>query len=283
MLGGMFSTIGRTFGLMKTSWRILMQDRSLVLFPILSGVTLLLLMLVFAGVGATTGTLARLTALEGGAGAAMTPLDIAVSFTFLVLAYAVAITFNAALVASALERLRGDAPTIQRGLRAATAHLPAILGWAIIAATVGLILSALRGRSDNNFAGRLAVGLVGGVWAYVTFFVVPVLVVEGLGPIGAIRRSSTLFRSTWGNQAVAGFGFGLVYVAAALVAFLPGALLYTVSPALGILVGVLAVSLAFAVIMALEGIFKAALYQFARGENAGAFEAGTLRAAYRAL
>ena len=281
----MFSTISHTFGLMKTSWRVLMQDRELILFPILSGITLLLVLLVFAGIASVTGTLAHFAAIEGArtATSVLTPIDYVVSFVFLVTAYAVAITFNAALIASALERLRGGNPTVGTGLRAASAHLPAILGWAVIAATVGLVLGMLRDKAGNNLFARIAISLVGGVWAYITFFVVPVLVVEGLGPIEAIKRSGSLFRSTWGNQAAAGFGFGLVYLGAMLLAFLPAAALYAVAPLLGVVAGVLTMSRAFAVVMALEGIFKAALYQFARGETAGAFEADTLRAAYRAL
>ena len=280
----MFNTISHTFSLVKTSWRVLMQDRELLLFPILSGVTLLALIGVFFVIGLGTGTVARLSAgVPADRAVAVTAVDVIVGFVFLVLAYAVAITFNAALIAAALERLRGGDPTVASGLRAVAPHLPAILGWAVIAATVGLILSALRDRANNNFIGRLAISLVGGVWAYVTYFVVPVLVVEGLGPIAAIRQSSALFSRTWGNQAVAGFGFGLVYLAAAVVAFLPAALLYAVSPALGIVVGVLTMSLAVAIVMAIEGIFKAALYRFARGEGAGMFDGNTLHAAYRAL
>ena len=281
----MFSTIGHTFSLVKTSWRVLMQDRELLLFPILSGLALIGLLAVFFVIGLATGTVERLGAATaaGGAGAVVTTIDGVVTFAFLVLAYTIAITFNAALISAALERLRGGDPTVGSGLRAVLPHLPAILGWAVIAATVGMILNALRGRANDNFLGRLAVDLVGGVWAYVTYFVVPVLVVEGLGPIAAIRQSGALFRKTWGNQTVAGFGFGLVYLAAMAVAFLPAALLYTASPALGIVVGVLTLSLATAVVMALEGIFKAALYRFARGEGAGMFDGDTLHAAYRAL
>ncbi|MSQ30518.1 MAG: hypothetical protein EXR64_00595 [Dehalococcoidia bacterium] len=281
----MFNTIGHTFSLVKTSWRVLMHDRELLLFPVLSGVALLGLIGVFFVIGMGTGTVARLgaAAASGGAGAAVTGVDGIVTFVFLVLAYTIAITFNAALISAALERLRGGDPTVGSGLRAVLPHLPAILGWAVIAATVGMILSALRDRANDNFMGRLAVSLVGGVWAYVTYFVVPVLVVEGLGPIAAIRQSSALFSKTWGNQAVAGFGFGLVYLAALGVAFLPAAALYAASPALGIVVGVLTMSLAAAIVMALEGIFKAALYRYARGEGAGMFDGDTLHDAYRAL
>jgi hypothetical protein len=197
-------------------------------------------------------------------------------------AYFVVIFFNSALIASALHRLSGGDPDIRWGLSAASRHIPAILGWAIVAATVGLILQAIRDRTDNAI-GRIVVSLVGGAWAYVTFFVIPVLVNEGLGPIAAIRRSSGLFRQTWGRQVTASFGFGLVYLVAMLIAFLPAALVFSIEPIAGIVLGVVLMAIAIGTVSAVEGIFKAALYRFAIGDQSAEFDAGTLRAAYRAL
>jgi hypothetical protein len=171
---------------------------------------------------------------------------------------------------------------VRSGLRAASAHLPAILGWALISATVGLILQILRDRMDNMI-GRIALSIVGGVWAYMTFFVVPVLVAEGLGPIAAIKRSSGLFQRTWGRQVASSFGFGLVYIVAVLIAFVPAAALFAVSPILGIVVGAFTIPIAMGTVQAMEGIFKAALYEFALGESPREFDRTTLSGAYRAL
>ncbi len=278
----MFATIGHTFELIKMSWRVLMKDRDLILYPIFSGISLLLVLGVFAGIASGTGTLDRVQTLGGEGESEATVADAAMGALLLLATYFVAIYFNTALVAAAMMRLRGGDPDLAYGFRRATSHLPAILGWAIIAATVGLILQALRSRTDN-FIGQLAVGMVGGVWAYVTFFVVPVLVAEGLGPIAAIKRSGSLFRQTWGRQVAASFGFGIVYIVAAVVAFLPGALIFTISPIAGIVVGVLLVSLALATVAALEGIFKAALYDYAVGDPPQEFDTETMRSAYRAM
>jgi hypothetical protein len=124
---------------------------------------------------------------------------------------------------------------------------------------------------------------VQGVWAYITFFVVPVLVAENVGPIQAVRRSGSLFRESWGRQATAAFGFGLVYVLAILVAVALSAAGFVIHPAVGIAVGVLAFAVAIGVVSALEGIFKAALYDFTVGGSPEGFERGTLASAYRAL
>ncbi|MPZ99412.1 MAG: hypothetical protein GEU80_08765 [Dehalococcoidia bacterium] len=283
----MFATIGHTFELMKMSWRVLMKDRELILFPIMSGIVLIAAIAAFAGIGAATGSLERLDAMSssGSTGAATEearPVDYVLGASLYVVAYFIVIFFNAALVSAALERLRGGNPTVGSGLRAASSHLPQILGWAIIAATVGLILQAIRDRMDN-FLGRMVIGFLGAAWTYATFFVIPVLVAEGIGPIGAIKRSGGLFRETWGRQFTASFGFGLVYIVALLIAFLPAAALFTISPVAGLLAGTVLFALAIGTVQALEGIFKAALYEFSLGERPQGFDRETLSSAYRAL
>ncbi|MDO9445537.1 MAG: DUF6159 family protein, partial [Dehalococcoidia bacterium] len=235
----MFATIGHTFELMRASWRVLMKDRELILFPIMSAVVVVLLAGAFMGLAASTGTLDRVqTASETGSAEGATMTDGVLGFAMLFVVTFIVLFFNTALIASAMLRLRGGDPNVGYGLRAASSHVAALLVWALISATVGMILQALRNRTDN-FIGRIAIGMVGGVWAYMTFFVVPVIVAQDAGPIEAIKRSSSLFRETWGRQVASSFGFGLVYVGAALIAILPAALLFTISPALGVMLGAL--------------------------------------------
>lgn len=277
----MFATIGHTFQLMKMSWRVLMKDRELLWFPIMAGAVLLLVVGIAAALGASIGTFDRLNS-EGTEGQQANAADVVLGIALYAIATFVVIFFNSALIAAAMQRLRGSDPDVSSGLRTAMANIRAIAGWALIAATVGLVLQALRSRTDN-IVGRLALALVGGVWAYMTFFVVPVLVTEGVGPVEGIRRSGSLFRRTWGQQAVSGFGFGIVYIGAVLVALLPSILLFALMPLLGILAAVPLFALAIGTVMALEGIFKAALYEFANDRNPLEFDRSTLSMAYRAL
>lgn len=278
----MFDTIGRTFSLIKQSWHVLMEDRRLILLPVMAAVALIVVAGAAAGLAAASGTLDRLDAAAGGGQASATPVDIALGIVLLGASYFIVMFFNAALIATAMERLRGRPQGIGYGISTAAGHIPAILGWALIAATVGLILNAIRDRTDN-FLGQIAVSLVGGVWAYMTFFVIPVMVVENLGPIAAIKRSGALLKETWGQQFAANFSFAFIYIAAVIVAVIPAALLFGVSPILGFLVGVPLVALAMGTVQALEGIFKAALYDFAVGSTPHGFDQSTLRSAYRAL
>ena len=216
----MFETIGRTWELIKLSWGVLQGDRKLVAFPLLSGVAFVILAVLLTGLGTGIGTLDRLSTGTEISGADFGLLAI----TYFLLAFVV-IYFNAALAGAAMIRLAGGNPTMADGFRMANQRLPQIAGWAVIAATVGLVLQILRSQSRDNIIGQIALSIVGGVWAYLTFFVVPVLVAESIGPIAAIRRSSSLFKRTWGDQVVANFGFSIVGFVAIIISL--GGLFFT--------------------------------------------------------
>ena len=273
----MFETIGRTFELMKMSWAVLKKDRELILFPVMSGIALAILAALWFGVGSSIGTVDRMAADADPSG-----LDAALYVAAYFLLTFVIVYFNSALIGAAMIRLAGGDPTVGDGLRMANKRLPQILGWAVIAATVGLILQMLRNQSRNNILAQIVLSLIGGVWAYLTYFVVPIVVAEGLGPIAAIRSSGSLFKRTWGEQVTSNVGFGILGFVAALIGALPAVLVIQVNPVAGIAVGVLTIGLAVAIVTALEGIFKAALYgyvadgrvpeQFTRESLAGAYQ-----------
>jgi hypothetical protein len=281
----MFSTIGHTFELIKTSWGVLMKDKELLWFPVFSAIGVGIVIAVFLGLAAATGTLDRLsetsTAADGEtASQSFKAIDAVLVVVAFYSVYFVTIFFNAALVAGAIERLRGGDPNVSSALGKALSHIHSILGWALITGTVGLVLQLARGRSNNGFA-RILLDIVGGVWAFLTFFVVPVIVAEGLGPVAAIKRSMSLVRQTWGRQITANFGFMIVYIIAILIAVLPAILIGLIVPIAGVVVGFITVAIAMAVVQALEGVFKAALYEYALGERPQEFDLRTLQTAYR--
>lgn len=273
----MFETIGRTWELIKMSWSVLKKDRELAAFPIMSAGAVGILAGLMFGIGSGLGTVDRLAETDP----TLTGSDIGLlAVTYFLLAFIV-IYFNSALVGAAMVRLGGGDPTIGDGLRLANRRLAQIAGWALISATVGLLLQALRSRSRDNLFGQIILSLIGGVWAYLTYFVVPVLVAEGLGPIAAIRRSGSLFKRTWGDQVISNVGFGILAVVAILIGALPAILVGMVSVPTGIAVGVVTVGMGLAIVTALEGIFKAALYGYvADGQVADGFTQDSLEHAY---
>ena len=281
-----FATIARTWNLTKSSWSVLRPDKELILFPIAMAISVIAILAVFAGIGAATGSLDRIDAMMSDQAAgtkteSATVVDIVLLVAMAVSAYFAAIFFNAGLVAAALERLRGGDPTFSSGIRAVLPHVHNILGWAIISASVGLILRLLSQKADNMIA-RMAIGMIGGVWAYVTFFVVPILVVKGYGPIESIKASAGLFKRTWGEQVASNVGFGILSFIGFLIALAPAALLFAVSPIAGIGVGVLLMVLVLGIVAALEGIFKAALFEYAaEGAVGSGFTRADLAGSYR--
>ena len=140
-------------------------------------------------------------------------------------------------------------------------------------------------QSSNNGVVRIVamilVALVQVAWAYITFFVIPVLVVERVGPIQAIRRSSGLLKQTWGEQLTSTFSFFIIYLLAAIIVAIPVVALIFVAPIAAIIVGVILGGIAIATVAAMEGIFKAALYEWvSEGKGSEWFDQQVLEHAY---
>jgi hypothetical protein len=191
---------------------------------------------------------------------------------YVALAY-VTIFFNAALIHAAHERMHGGDPTVGSALRGAAGHAGRILPWAIVSATVSVILRAIEERA--GIIGRIAAGIAGVAWSLVTFLVLPVLIIEGVGVGDAIRRAGSLFKRTWGENVAAQIGFGLL----GFVLALPGVALIAAAIGLGggggaalIALGILWMIGVTLVMATLNGIFQTALYLFAaEGQVPGGF------------
>ena len=273
---GFFGNISNTIHLMKSCVKVLKKDKELVLYPILAALFVIILLGVIFSMGGIS--LSENQDEQG----SIIPLAILIFGANFIVVF-----FNSALISAALERLRGGDPNISSGLSHAFKHIHHIFLWSIIVTIMALIFAAIRSSGRNRgmmgqimteiFASFLQAG-----WAMMTFFVVPIVVSENLGPISAIKRSSGLFRQTWGNQVAANFGFGIFQILALLASGALGWFFGLVSPTLGMIVGVLCASISVSIIYTLEGIYKAALYEFAMGEKPLEFEQQDLRTAYRA-
>lgn len=273
----MLRKLQNSWELAKASARVLGADKELLLFPVMSGIAMIVVTASFFVPTLLFG--ARVSSLaEGSIGVVGT----AVLFLFYFSQYFVIIFFNSALIGAAMIRLDGGDPTLGDGLRVAWKHIGPILGYSLIAATVGIVLRALRERA--GFIGRIVVGLLGLAWNLATYLVVPVLVTQGLGPIESIKKSAAIFKKTWGEQIAGNVGIGFVFGLAtlgliALSVPLVGLAVSAGEPVLiAATVGLLvAAFLAVAVLnSALSGIYQAALYRFAVTGEVAAGEAGAV-------
>jgi hypothetical protein len=191
---------------------------------------------------------------------------------------------NAAVVAAALVRLRGGRLTTGEALRAAFACARPLAGWAILAGTVGYLLTVAQRHAD--LLGRVVGGLAGVAWSVATFLVIPVLVVEGVEARQAIARSTALVRRTWGEQVVSTVSFGYVFFLLAMPAVVVGVvflLSWGTWPPFPWPLLTLAYVIGLGLVHAtLARILQAALYLHAAGKPVGEpFDAGILTAALR--
>ena len=264
--------IRRGFRLLRASWDVLRSDKELLVLPLIS----------FLAIAAATAVIAGL-AWAGGLGSqreSLKPLDYVYLGVFYFVAYFIGIFFNAAVVGAATIRLQGGDPTVRDGLRLAGSRAGKIAGWAAISATVGLILRSLEERF--GFLGDVIIGLIGVVWGAITFFVVPVLLYEPVGPVEGIKRSASIFKERWGEQMTGNVAIGFAVFLLGLPVILLAVLLGLISVPLGIVVGVLAIGALVAIGTAVSGVFQAALYRYATtGGAGGAFDADDLQSSFR--
>ncbi|MFT3878669.1 MAG: DUF6159 family protein [Gemmatales bacterium] len=265
----MFDTFRRSWEIITQSYAVLKKQKTLVLFPILSGIACLLVVISFVAPMLAMPDLMQKISNKGNDPQQRNIIFGVVGFAFYFINYFIIIFFNAALASCAVMHFKGIEPTLGDGLSAAGRRLPQILGWALVAATVGMILRAIQERSE--WVGRIVVGMLGLVWSAVTYLVVPVLAVEGKGPIDSLKRSSELLRRTWGEGLAGGLSFGLI----GFLLVLPGILLIfggamagaaiqnTALMIVGVVLGVIYLLVTSIVLSTLKQIYIAGLYLYA--------------------
>jgi hypothetical protein len=266
----MFERYSRSWNLVKASGSVLLKDQSLIVFPAISSLAMVAVIGCFA---LPLGGWQALDGLSGGDGHAVRAGYYLAAFLFYLSQYFVMFFFNTALVGAAMMRLDGGTPTVGDGLRLASSRLYSILGYALVAATVGMILRVIQERV--GFIGQIVVGLLGVGWTLATYLVVPVLAAREVGPLEAITESAALFKSTWGEnvigQAGLGLAFGFIYFGVILCAIVLVMMALATHAMFLVVFAVIcaigAVMLTALVHSALTGIYAAALYRYATGNQ----------------
>lgn len=256
-----FDRLSTGWTISMNSLKVLRENKKLILFPILSGASLLLILssFVVALLAAAGWDTEQIETYGGETG------NILLLFLFYLVNYFVVVFFNTALVHCSRLYFQGEEVTIGKGIRFAISRIGAIFAWAMLAATVGTILRLIE--ENVGWLGKIIISLIGIVWSVATFFVVPVIAYENAGPIDAFKRSSQLMREKWGESLGARFSFGLVRLVALLgvifIAFLIG---YFINVAAGVVLGLLAGMLVLAALSAAQTIFISAVYHNVTGD-----------------
>ncbi|MEA2488820.1 MAG: hypothetical protein QOH21_612 [Acidobacteriota bacterium] len=259
----MFSTIQRSYAIFRQSLSVLRQDTEILIFPVLSGIFTILAFggIVFGGV--VTGYFQRLAA-SGDRSLEANLLGYGVLFVWYFVNWFIVLFFNVGVVACARIRLEGGDPTVADGFRAARENLGRIVMWALVSATVGLILRAIAERS--KLVGAIIARFLGAAWAIATYFVVPVMIFEKRGPKESLTASTQLIRKTWGESLVAAAGVGIVIMllgVAGLALPIVGIFISPTAALIGLAVMVLYWIVLSILSSALTGIYRTGLYLYA--------------------
>lgn len=255
-----FDRLSNGWSIAMSSFKVLKEKKELIIFPILSGLAILLV------VGSFFAVLLGSSGWDGiDVETVNTPLYYLFIFGFYVINYFIVVFFNMALIHCSRRYFQGEEVTVREGLRFSMSRIGVIFSWAFFSATIGLLLKVIQ---DNaGWLGKIITGLIGVVWSIATFFVVPVIAYEKLGPLEAVKRSTQLMKQKWGESLGATFSFGLIQFVGILVAGLGLYLIGSIfDPIAGIALAVLGVFLVFSIISAAETIFVSAIYHNIDGD-----------------
>lgn len=270
----MFDRISHTFSLMGTCWTILKKDKEILFFPFVASLISFSMFGVLFYLLFTEQIDFRSTGDNSD-----------VIITALILSMVFIVTFicslcNAGIIACANIRLQGGDPRVSDGIRAMASCVFRVLGWTIITFTVGLILRGIEKRFEK--VGHFMSSLLGTAWDFASFFVMPLLVVEKLSPINAVKESASKIKQTWGEHLTSNFSFGVISVLACIPVFaLAGFAFYVKNYYILILAFIL---LIFVLLIqtTLETIFRVVMYYYVYHDFVHSeFDEVTLKECYR--
>ncbi len=269
------SRIRRGWGLTKKSWGLLNEHRELIRFPLYGAVATIVPAIVFLGPG--------LYLFDQDELAGAIPLVVIGVYALSVIGF----YFSVGLAACADMIFRGQEATVADGLAVARSRFTQICGWAAISTAISAVMGVLE--NQGGIGGQIAARLVGMAWSLVTFLAVPVIAIEGTGPVGTIKRSASMFRERWGQQITGNIAIGaavfLLGVLPAVLLIVVGVVLWSSASFLGallVVIGALVLAIALLVSKALSGIFGVALYRYALdGEAVGGFTPEELESAVK--
>ena len=249
-----FDRLSNGWKIAMNSFKVLQANKQLIIFPILSGIALLLVIASFF-----TGMLAYSGWDFDNMEELGTVTTYFLVFLFYIANYFVIVFFNMALIHCTRLYFHGEEVTVRKGLQFSMSRIGAIFSWAVFAAVVGTILKAIQ--ENSGIVGKIITGIIGIVWNIATFFVVPVIAYENLGPLQAFKRSSQMMKEKWGESLAATFSLGLIQfilmIGVGVLLFMVG---YIIHPLAGIILAITGAFLVVAIISATQTIFVSAVY-----------------------
>lgn len=261
----MFQSLQTSWEFSQISYRLIWHHKRLLIFPLLSAIAELLILITFIVPLFVT------SEVEIGEAVGETVFYI-VLFLFYFVTNAIVLIFNTGLIACVIKILHGYNPSVGYGLSFAFKRLPQIVSWSVLSAVVSVILNILE---KNENISAIVTSIIGVTWNAITYFVVPVIVMNAVGPIGAIKRSGEALRSTWGEALVGNFSLKVI----GFLLFLPVIILLViglyiaikadsvVGVAIVISLGIIAFIIDYLLTETANSVFKCYLYTYATDQE----------------
>lgn len=269
---GFFSRIKNGWNLGLTSLQTITENPKLLAFPFISGIALVTACLTFFGGFVLIFGVEFDQWMQEAFGEYLGYIAL---FIFYLICYFIIVFFNVGLVYCARKVFEDEEVTFRDGIEFASSRITTILNWAVLAATVGVLLNLLKERLGS--VGQLISGLAGLAWSIATFFVVPILAYEEVSPMEAVKRSASMMKSKWGETIGANFGFGILFfLGYVFIIFAVVLLIMATNPVIAIVAGIIMALLLHTALSAAEIVFIAATYQHLHDEPIGRFDGETL-------
>jgi len=272
----MFPTWSESWRISKTAFRMIKEDKALLLFPVVSALALIGIVMLLA----TFSFLVIISSIQS-----VTSKYALIAIIWIIgyfMLWFVHTFFAAALINASMIKLNGQQASFSDGIEGAKSQWKKIFLWAVFAGTVGIIINIISSKIKG--LGRLILSVaVGAAWGIATYFILPVLLYENLSAWKSLKRSASIYWNNFGNTIISNLivnaiiaggilGGAILVVAGIFMAihtFLLGILLIVV----GIVLGAISLLIGSAV----DGVLIAALYKYA---TTGNIEEGLIHSQY---
>lgn len=247
------------------SWALLIKDKEIMWFPVLSGIANIIAVALFSSViffVALGGAFSGIGSI-GEVGANIV-FYIALFIYYLVMFF-ISNFFIAGMYIIAHGRFNQQDLSFTDGMNGAKENIGKIFWWSAISATVGVLLKIIE---DRFRLGKIISFILGSVWGILTYFSLPSLIIGKTSVKESFKQSASVIRKTWGETIIVNLGVGLFVTLLFFLAIAIAVGVIVLVPIAPVVLSMVILLFIFLIVLivvstALSSIFKLAIYEYA--------------------
>lgn len=199
--------------LFKSCFKVIWAEKRLLFIPLV--VTILFFVLIGLVVGANILTfMAYKAQIQEGSKIGLVSILVSLFLFIFILGFFIAFG-NIIASVCATRFFQGYAPSLIEGFSTGVKRLKNILIWAGMATVVAFLYMLARGKARKaGGAGGTGLQIFAFLglfaWSLAATFVIPIIAIENLSPLNALKQSVGYIKKTWGELIVGFLGFGAV-------------------------------------------------------------------------